>query len=201
VKRQYSGAAGRIENSQIGVFLCYGSDKGAALVDREPYIPQEWIADRERPSIEEKPECAYYLCHASSGKDTIETLVRVAGQRWLIEQSLEAAKGECGLDHYEVRYWQGWYRHITLSMLAHAVLSALRAREEKTPHAQVRLSVPELRHLLTALLWLGWQGIEHLLHWSEWRRRHQFHPIVLPLSKARIDSADLLSTTVVLIDD
>ena len=257
VKRQYSGTAGRIENSQVGVFLCYGSDKGAALVDRELYIPQEWIADRERRSeagipetvefatkpelarrmigraldsgavaawvaadevygrdsklrrflegrqmayvlavasdqrlwqsdfmqhrvdaiarslpaprwkrlsagfgskgerlydwalmplskqdgwarallvrrsIEEKPECAYYLCYAPSGKDTIETLVRVAGQRWLIEQSFETAKGECGLDHYEVRHWQGWYRHITLSMLAHAVLSALRARGEK----------------------------------------------------------------------
>ncbi len=39
---------GRIENSQVGVFLCYGSDKGAALVDRELYIPQEWAADQER---------------------------------------------------------------------------------------------------------------------------------------------------------
>jgi SRSO17 transposase len=48
VKRQYSGTAGRIENSQVGVFLCYGSDKGAALVDRELYLPQEWAADGER---------------------------------------------------------------------------------------------------------------------------------------------------------
>jgi SRSO17 transposase len=44
VKRQYTGTAGRIENSQVGVFLCYDSDKGAALVDRELYIPQEWAA-------------------------------------------------------------------------------------------------------------------------------------------------------------
>jgi SRSO17 transposase len=55
----------------------------------------------------------------------------VAGQRWQIEQCFETAKGECGLDHYEVRHWQGWYRHITLAMLAHAVLSVLRARGEK----------------------------------------------------------------------
>src|SRR5664280_1681226 len=48
VKRQYSGTAGRIENSQIGVFLCYASDQGAALVDRELYLPQEWAEDRER---------------------------------------------------------------------------------------------------------------------------------------------------------
>src|ERR1035441_10068204 len=72
-----------------------------------------------------------YLCYAPSGKDTIETLVRVAGERWKIEQAFETAKGECGLDHYEVRHWQGWYRHITLSMLAHAVLSVLRAHGEK----------------------------------------------------------------------
>jgi len=48
VKRQYTGTAGRIENSQVGVFLCYGSDHGATLVDRELYIPQEWAADGER---------------------------------------------------------------------------------------------------------------------------------------------------------
>jgi SRSO17 transposase len=257
VKRQYSGTAGRIENSQVGVFLCYGSAKGAALVDRELYLPQEWAEDPERRreaaipetvefatkpelarqmieraldagapcgwvaadevyghdsqlrrflegrqmayvlavasdqrlwqadcmqprvdaiarslpasawkrlsagfgskgerlydwallqlskqegwarallvrrSLEEKPECAYYLGYAPSGKDTLATLVRVAGQRWLIEPCLETAKGECGLDHYEVRHWQGWHRHITLRMLAHAVLSVLRARGEK----------------------------------------------------------------------
>lgn len=266
VKRQYSGTAGRIENSQVGVFLCYGSDQGAALVDRELYIPREWAADRARRraagipeslefatkpelarrmleraldagaaaswvaadevyghdsklrrwiegrqlayvlavasdqrlwqpdftqhrvdaiaqrlpasawqrlsagfgskgerlydwallrlaeqdgwvrsllvrrSIEEKPECAYYLCYAPVGNDALETLVRVAGQRWKIEQCFETAKGECGLDHYEVRQWQGWYRHITLAMLAHAVLSVLRARGEKNSK---RTSTPQ----------------------------------------------------------
>jgi SRSO17 transposase len=266
VKRQYSGTAGRIENSQVGVFLCYGSDQGAALVDRELYIPQEWAADRERRgvagipewlefatkpelarrmieraldagaaaawvaadevyghdsklrrwiegrrlayvmavasdqrlwqadctqhrvdaiaqslpapawkrlsagfgskgerlydwarmrlseqagwvrsllvrrSIEERPEYAYYLCYAPVGRDALETLVRVAGQRWKIEQCFETAKGECGLDHYEVRHWQGWYRHITLAMLAHAALSVLRARGEKNPK---RTSAPQ----------------------------------------------------------
>jgi len=41
------------------------------------------------------------------------------------------AKGECGLDHYEVRHWQGWYRHITLAMLTLVVLTVLRAQEKK----------------------------------------------------------------------
>jgi SRSO17 transposase len=56
----------------------------------------------------------------------------VAGRRWAIESAFQMAKGECGLDHYEVRHWQGWYRHITLSMLALAVLAGLRAGEKKT---------------------------------------------------------------------
>jgi SRSO17 transposase len=257
VKRQYTGTAGRIENSQVGVFLCYASDQGAALVDRELYLPEEWAAARERRriaavpeetefatkpelarrmieraleadmpcnwvaadevygnnsklrqwlearrlgyvlaiasdqrmrwpdhrqrrvdtiaqnlpslawervsagsgskgerlydwtlirgweedgwshgllvrrSIEEQPKLAYYWFYAPTHKATLETLVRVAGQRWQIEQAFQAAKGECGLDHYEVRHWQGWYRHITLAMLAAAVLAILRARGEK----------------------------------------------------------------------
>jgi SRSO17 transposase len=56
----------------------------------------------------------------------METLVAVAGRRWAIEESLEAAKGEVGLDHYEVRHYHGWYRHITLAMLALAYLAIVR---------------------------------------------------------------------------
>ena len=49
--------------------------------------------------------------------------MRVAGTRWAIEECFEEAKGEVGLDQYEVRRWDGWYRHITL---AHAYLAAVR---------------------------------------------------------------------------
>jgi SRSO17 transposase len=48
VKRQDTGTAGRIENSQVGVFLCYAGRLGAALVDRELYLPEEWVADADR---------------------------------------------------------------------------------------------------------------------------------------------------------
>ncbi|MGC7103170.1 IS701 family transposase, partial [Amycolatopsis lurida] len=48
VQRQYSGTAGRIENCQIGTFLAYASDRGHALIDRELYLPEPWIADRDR---------------------------------------------------------------------------------------------------------------------------------------------------------
>ena len=52
--------------------------------------------------------------------------MRVAGTRWTIAECFEEAKGEVGLDQYEVRKWDGWYRHITLAMLAHACLAVVR---------------------------------------------------------------------------
>jgi SRSO17 transposase len=58
---------------------------------------------------------------------TLADVVRVAGTRWTIESRFEAAKSEVGLDHYEVRSWTGWYRHITLAMWALALLTILRA--------------------------------------------------------------------------
>jgi SRSO17 transposase len=59
---------------------------------------------------------------------TLPEAVQVAGTRWTIERCFEAAKGEVGLDHYEVRSWTGWYRHITLAMWAYALLTGMRAR-------------------------------------------------------------------------
>ena len=53
VKRQYSGTAGKVENCQIGVFLAYGSRRGAAFLDRELYLPQEWAAEREEAGVPE----------------------------------------------------------------------------------------------------------------------------------------------------
>lgn len=67
---------------------------------------------------------AYYVCYAPQKTD-LQTLVRVAGVRWTVEECFEAAKGEVGLDQYEVRSWHGWYRHITLAMGAHAYLSVM----------------------------------------------------------------------------
>ena len=61
-----------------------------------------------------------------SEKTPLATLVRVAGTRWTIEVELESAKGEVGLDEYEVRSFHGWYRHMTLCLFAHALLVVLR---------------------------------------------------------------------------
>ena len=73
-----------------------------------------------------KPETlAYYLTHAPD-TTALADLVQVAGTRWTIESCFEEAKGEVGLDQYEVRSWTGWHRHVTLAMLAHAYLAVLR---------------------------------------------------------------------------
>jgi SRSO17 transposase len=79
-----------------------------------------------RRSLTDPTERAYYVCFCPTGTSLAE-LVRVAGTRWAIEESFESAKGEVGLDHYEVRRWPGWYRHITLALLAHAYLTVTRA--------------------------------------------------------------------------
>jgi SRSO17 transposase len=257
VARQYSGTAGRIENSQVGVFLCYAGERGYVLLDRELYLPQQWVENgprcraagipeevpfqtkpmlgkqmlerafqagmpcgwvaadevygrdsklrrwlegRHQPyvlavasdqrlwredlrqhrvdeiaaqlpqrawkrlsagqgskgerlydwallpwgehagwqhtllvrrSLAPEPEYAFYFTYAQKKKSTLKTLVAVAGKRWAVESAFQMAKSECGLDHYEVRHWRGWYRHITLSMLALAVLTVLRAGEKK----------------------------------------------------------------------
>jgi SRSO17 transposase len=75
----------------------------------------------------------------------LSDLVRVAGTRWTIEACFEAAKGEVGLDQYEVRSWTGWHRHITLAMLAHAYLAAIRRTaggEKRRARSQSRSLAP-----------------------------------------------------------
>ncbi len=79
-----------------------------------------------RRSLTEPTELAYYVCYGPADT-TLAALVQVAGARWAIEDCFETAKGEVGLDQYEVRRWVGWYRHITLSLFAHAFLVVTRA--------------------------------------------------------------------------
>jgi len=276
VARQYSGTAGRIENSQIGVFLTYATVHGRTFLDRELYLPKAWTDDRARcaaagidddiefatkpelamrmlrrahaavvpatwvtadevygqhpgfrTTIEElgmsyvlavpvsqhviaadaklageyradeliaalgtqawrtrsagagskgdryydwartrvrgtnhpdtaywllarrnrtdPTDIAYYLCHAPA-KTSLAELARIAGTRWAIEETFETAKGETGLDHYQVRQYTGWYRHITLSMLAHAFLTVTRSKKgTQIPPTTTSLPCPSPR--------------------------------------------------------
>src|ERR1044072_9772479 len=59
-----------------------------------------------------------------------ETLVNVEGHRWSIEDAFETAKTEFGLDHNETRSWHGWHRHVSLVMLAFAMLAVIRHRAD-----------------------------------------------------------------------
>lgn len=267
VARQYTGTAGKKENCQVGVFLCYASKEGgAAFMDRALYLPKEWTDDprrlseagvpegvgfatkgelakemlqrafeadvparwivadtvygmtrglrgwlekRERSyvlavtsskgiyhegrqrqvrtvakslaqeawmrasagtgskgerlyewacvtlpesgvycegvragrwllmrrSIAQPEEIAYYLCYGPA-QTSVNELIRIAGRRWVIEDCFEAAKGEVGLDDYEVRKWDGWQRHVTLCLLAHAYLAVVRSVAEDEEDAQ-----------------------------------------------------------------
>jgi SRSO17 transposase len=73
---------------------------------------------------------------------TIETLVKVEGHRWAIEDGFETAKNELGLDHNETRSWHGWHRHVSLVMLAFAMLAAIRhhANAPTPPKIPIRLA-------------------------------------------------------------
>src|SRR6266852_891951 len=97
-----------------------------------------WLLARRSQAAPDK--LAYYLAYAPP-KTSLETLVRVASTRYTVEQCIEEAKGETGLDQYEVRFWHSWYRHITLSMMAHAWLASIKLQEQgkKTPQ---RMSLP-----------------------------------------------------------
>jgi SRSO17 transposase len=81
-----------------------------------------------RRSISNPSELAYYICHSTYPVPVAE-LVRVAGSRWAVEETFQFAKNETGLDHYQVRKYDAWYRHITLSMLAAAFLAVTAHRE------------------------------------------------------------------------
>jgi SRSO17 transposase len=313
VQRQYSGTAGRIENSQVGVFLSYASVRGRVLIDRRVYLPRSWTDDQQRcaaagvPAGTEfatKPELAldmiadaaaagmpaswvaadelygdngafragvaalglgYVLAvscdhripafpggkrrlradqiaaalpagcwhRASAGTGSkgprwydwawagahqpghsllirrgsdgqlafyrcwspapapLATLARVAGMRWAIEEQFQAAKSQAGLDHYQVRTWTAWHRHVTLAMLALAFLMACAAQTAPAPPADpwhyarhsgpIALTAAEIRRLfngliitpLRAQLATPLRAARHTQHWSHWRRHHQ----------------------------
>jgi hypothetical protein len=113
--------------------------------------------------------------------------------RWAVEEGFQAAKGQVGLDHYQVRTWTGWHRHVTLAMLALAFLMACAATAAPPPSADpwhharhsgpIALTAPEIRRLFHGLLIAPLQArlttpshiISNIQRWSSWRRLHQGH--------------------------
>jgi SRSO17 transposase len=112
---------------------CGAGAKGPRLYDwawlptnaPEPKGYARWLLVRR--SVSDPTDVAYFACGGPPGTALAE-LVRIAGSRWSIEECFELAKGDCGLADYEVRSWHGWHRHVTLSMLALAVVAVVRSR-------------------------------------------------------------------------
>jgi SRSO17 transposase len=98
-----------------------------------------------RRRLSEPTELAYDVAWGPVGTSLAET-VRAAGSRWAIEESCETTTGEVGLDHDDVRSWTGCYRHLTLALLAHALLTVTRAHAVAPTPAP---GGPRLRRLWT----------------------------------------------------
>jgi SRSO17 transposase len=179
--------------------------KGPRLFDwaRVPLL-HHWQDDARhwlliRRCISDPKQKTYYLVFAQPAT-TLEAMVKAIGARWHIEEDFQTGK-DTGLDHYEVRSFIGWYRHITLVMVAQAFLQVICAKTQQasapdppstTPApltsspmsdsvpvlplsipAQAPLTVPEVRHLLGHLIWPSACQASLVLAWSGWRRRHR----------------------------
>ena len=153
----------------------------------------------------------YVLVFAAVGT-SLEEMVEAFGARWTVEQCFEEAKGEVGMDEYEVRSWHGWYRHVTLSMLAMAFLTALRANEgedaleksEQTPRmlepgvndspqtqassdlpVMVPLSVAEIRRLFFRLVGKSSLSFAYHLAWSRLSTRSSSSCTIVSLQTSK----------------
>ncbi len=151
---------------------------------------RHWLLIRR--SLTEPGEKAYYFVFGPPGT-TLPQMVKAIGARWHIEEDFETSK-DMGLDQYEVRGWIGWYRHITLVMLAHAFLTVICTQNtapisavsppipalaevplHTAPEARplLGLTVPEVHHLLAHLIWPAPSSVRLVLAWSWWRRCHR----------------------------
>src|SRR6266571_390776 len=161
--------------------------KGERFFDwaRLPLVHQGIVDDRHwlvvRRCLDDPTELAYYLVYAPPATP-LPIMVLAIGARWRIEEDLQATK-DLGLDQSEVRSYVGWYRHITLVLLAYAFLvgicvqdrSQRSAQEEPSPASPlIPLTTREVRHLLARLIWPTPTSAPLICQWSCWRRAHQY---------------------------
>jgi SRSO17 transposase len=161
--------------------------KGERLFDwaRLPVVHAGTVDGRHwlvvRRCLDDPHELAYYLVWAPL--DTpLSIMVQAIGARWRIEEDLQASKG-LGLDHYEVRSYLGWYRHITLVLLASAFLLSITVQSHLTASAQqeatacsllIPLTTSEAQHLLARLFFPAPTCWPLICQWSRFRRIHQY---------------------------
>jgi hypothetical protein len=143
---------------------------------------RHWLVMRR--CLDDPLELAYYLVWAPL--DTpLPIMVQAIGARWHVEEDLQACK-DLGLDHYEVRSYLGWYRHITLVLLAYAFLVSVCAQAQGSLPAPapgsvalpqptlIALTPSEVRHLLAHLIWPAPTSAPLVCQWSRFRRTHQY---------------------------
>jgi SRSO17 transposase len=140
---------------------------------------RHWLVFRR--CLDDPHELAYYLVWAPPNT-SLPLMVQAIGGRWHIEEDLQATKA-LGLDQYETRSYQGWYRHITLVMLAYAFLVNIcrkppvhPASHEEPPTGSplVPLTASEVRHLLARLFFAAPTSVPLISQWSIFRRAHQY---------------------------
>jgi hypothetical protein len=117
-------------------------------------------------------ELAFYRCW-SSELVPLHCLVAVAGRRWSIEESFQAAKTGLGLDQHQHRRWRAWHRWTTLVIAAHAFLAVAAAATSRRSNDLIAITVNELRRLFHALIIDPARRIADVIAWSIYRRRHQ----------------------------
>jgi SRSO17 transposase len=138
---QYQGRRERVE--QLGERLCPDPALGPwtclELSDACAAGMRRWLL--VRCDAEDPDDYAYFLAYGPD-ETTVAEVIRVCTTRWQIEECFAQAKGEVGLDHYEVRKWEAWHRYATLCLLAHAYLVVLRRAARREEHEQKGAPIP-----------------------------------------------------------
>jgi SRSO17 transposase len=135
-----------------------------AWVPVRPALADGWVHGvLLRRALPRPEEVAFYLTYARAGTP-LAAMAAAAGARWAIEDTFKLAKGQVGLDHYEVRSWQGWYRHVTLALLALAALAAGAQKGETTSgRAPSRSASPS--SAICSSAWSGRPPIPPITSW------------------------------------
>jgi hypothetical protein len=115
---------------------------------------------------------AFYRCYAPTPRPLM-ALVKIEGIPVDGGGVLPSRQGPGRAGPYQVRDWRAWHRHITLAMLALAFLAAIAALQPACDQEHIPLAMPEMRRLPAVLVLARNRTIRQVLHWSQWRRRHQ----------------------------
>jgi SRSO17 transposase len=156
-----------------------------AWIPLRPALRPGWVHGvLLRRSCAHPTEIAYHLTYAPEGTP-LRAMARAAGARWAIEDTFKLAKGQVGLDQYEVRSWQGWYRHVTLALLA---LAALAVGTQKGATASGR-TASRSASPKSAICSSAWSGPPPIAPTRSWPGRAGGAPIRPPLASATGNAA------------